>query len=225
MKSFLLFMCAIVLCATSYGQSRGKKGGTYNRLGIQGRYAALTIDSDNVDITGGNGFLGGFSTRGRYYNNWGMIYGMDFLSINSEVATSGSAGLQAQSTSYNLIGAQLNLLASYNLIGQHLAIDIGPALLINSKMTLDDNNQESNIVNGYTTLTAGELQDVSTINPFGVIAITGGFESVRFTVQYQYGLSNFFGRLEDQDFTDPLAITTDFKATSSIVSGGIVFYL
>lgn len=58
-----------------------------------------------------------------------------------------------------------------------------------------------------------------------MIALTGGWESVRLSVQYQYGLTNFFGNYNDQDFIDPEATTTDFKATTSVISGGIVFYL
>lgn len=225
MKTFIsLFLCCAVY-ASSYGQSSYNQNGRYNRLGLQGKYAALTLDSDNLEVEGGNGFLGGFTTRGRLYNNWGVVYGIDFLSINAEIGTSGPNGLQDEQTRFNLLGAQLNLLASYNLIGQNLAIDIGPALLVNGNLSLDDRSQGSNIVNGYTTLTAEEVQEVSRINPFGVIALTGGWESVRFTLQYQYGLTNFFGNLNDQDFTDPLASGTDFDATVSILSGGIVFYL
>lgn len=224
MKTVSTLLIAALWCCASYGQSYFKNG-KYNRLGLQGRYASLSLSSPNIEVKGGNGFIGGLTTRGRLYNNWGMVYGIDFLSVSSEVGTSGTSSLQDQQTSYTLIGAQLNLLASYNLIGQNLAIDLGPALLVNGKMALDNNMQETNIVNGYTTLTAADLQEVSRINPFVVIGLTGGWENVRFMVQYQYGLTNFFGNLNDQDFTDPTAQTTDFEATMSLISGGVVFYL
>lgn len=224
MKAFLLSICCFFVFSATQGQSY-LKNGKYNRLGIQGRYAVMDVSTSNISIEGGNGFQAGLTTRGRLYNNWGIIYGIDFLSINAEVATSGPSGLQDEATTYTLIGAQLNLLASYNLIGQNLSIEAGPALLVNGKMALSDRSQESNIVNGYATLTAGELQEVSRINPFAVVALTGGWESVRLSVQYQYGLTNFFGNYTNQDFTDPEAATTDFKATTAIISGGIVFYL
>lgn len=224
MKSFLLVVFTLSVCSISYGQSY-LKNGKYNRLGIQGRYAVLDVSTTDISIEGGNGFQAGLTTRGRLYNNWGIVYGIDFLSINAEVGTSGPAGLQDEKTTYNLIGAQLNLLGSYNLIGQNLSVEVGPALLVNGKMALTDRGQESNIVNGYTTLTAGELQEVSRINAFAVAALTGGWESVRFSIQYQYGLTNFFGNYNNQDFVDPEALTTDFKATTSIISGGVIFYL
>ncbi len=224
MKCFFLITCSLLAYNIGFSQSY-LKNGKYNRLGIQGKYAALTINSSELEVTGGNGFLGGLTTRGRLYNHWGIVYGIDFLSVNAEVASSGAEGLQDESTRYTLIGAQLNLLASYNLVGQNLAIDFGPALLFNGKMALEDRGQESNIINGFTSLTAGELQEVSRINPFAVVAITGGWEQVRFSVQYQYGLTNFFGNLNDQDFTDPSASNTEFNATNTILSGGIVFYL
>jgi len=224
MRAVFTFLCAFFICGAAFSQSY-LKNGKYNRLGLQGKYAVLDVSSSNVMIEGGTGILAGLTTRGRLYNNWGMVYGIDFLSINAEVGSSGAAGLQDEKTTYTLIGAQLNILASYGLIGQNLSIEVGPALLVNGKMALQDRGQESNIVNGYTSLTAGELQEVSRINPYAVIGMTGGWENVRLTVQYQYGLTNFFGNLNDQDFTDPTATTTDFKATTSILSGGIVFYL
>lgn len=224
MRFTLFFLCSFFSFGVGYSQSY-LKNGKYNRLGLQGKYAVLEVSSSNVMIEGGSGFLGGLTTRGRLYNNWGMVYGIDFLNIDAEVASSGTGGLQDENTIYTLIGAQLNLLASYGIIGQNLSFEIGPALLVNGKMALKDRGQETNIVNGYTTLTAGELQEVSRINPFAVVGLTGGWENVRFSVQYQYGLTNFFGNLNDQDFTDPMASATDFKATTSVISGGIVFYL
>lgn len=224
MRFLLIFICFAFTCGTTLGQSY-LKNGKYNRLGLQGKYALLDVKTSNIDINGGEGFLGGLTTRGRFYNNWSMVYGIDFLSVNAEVNTSGTTGLQNEKTSYTVRGAQLNLLLSYGIVGQNLSIEVGPALLVNGKMSLQDRSQESNIVNGYTTLTAGELQEVSRINPFAVVGLTGGWENVRFSVQYQYGLTNFFGNLNDQDFTDPTASTTEFKATTSVISGGVVFYL
>ena len=69
------------------------KSGKYNRLDLQARYASLTLSSPNIEVGGREGFFGGLTTRGRLYNNWGMVYGIDFLSVNSEVATSGAKGL------------------------------------------------------------------------------------------------------------------------------------
>lgn len=224
MKITTTIIIAILCSCASYGQSYFKNG-KYNRLGIQGRYAVFSVASSNIEIEGDDGFIGGFTTRGRLYNNWGMVYGIDFLSVNSEVATSGTSGLQDQKSRYTLRGAQLNLHASYNLIGQNLAIDIGPSLLVNGRMTLNDAREETNIVDGYSSLTAEDIQEVSRINPFIVVGITGGWENVRFMMQYQYGLTNFFGNYNDQDFNDPVATVTDFKGTASIISGGIVFYL
>ena len=224
MKNIMILICSVLVYGASYSQSYYKTG-KYNRLGLQGRYASLTLSSSDIEVEGGEGFFGGLTTRGRLYNNWGMVYGIDFLSVNSEIATSGANGLLDDSTRYNLIGAQVNVLLSYNLIGQNLAIDFGPALLINGRMALEDRGQESNIVSGFTSLTAGELQEVTRINPFAVVGITGGWENVRFMVQYQYGFTNFFGNYNNQDFTDPLANATNFEGTASVISGGVVLYL
>ena len=147
------------------------------------------------------------------------------IGVDATVETESTGNIQSNQARYNLIGAQVNLLFSYGLLGQNLSIDIGPALLVNGKMKLDDPNDASNIVSGFTTLRAEELEEVSRINPFAVIALTGGFESVRFTIQYQYGFTNFLGNYNDQNFTDVQAATTNFKANTSLLSGGVVFYL
>ena len=113
---------------------------------------------------------------------------------------------------------------SYNLIANHLAVDLGPALLINSKMKLDNSRQNTNIVSGYNTLTASDIQEISRVNGFGIIGLTGGFEHVRLTLQYQYGFTNILNNLNEQN----LVIDDnerDFKGNASIIAAGVVFYL
>ena len=91
-------------------------------------------------------------------------------------------------------------------------------------MEVKNNNQENNIVSGYTSLTAGDLEEISQINPFGVIGITGGFEDIRFTVQYHYGFTNILNNLNDENLSEIDSIASDFNGNASIISGGIVFY-
>lgn len=215
-----VFLCSLAVCSQSYRNS-----GNYNRIGVQAKYALIDVETSDFDIEGEGGFMGGFTTRGRFYNNFGIVYGIDFLSSKVMIKGRPLGQVTEEQMEYNIIGAQLNLLLSYNIIGQHLAIDFGPALLVNSKMELKNNGQETNIVSGYTSLTAEDIEDISRINPFGVIAITGGFESVRFTVQYQYGFTNFFNSLNDQDLINVDLNAVNFDGTASFIAAGIVLYL
>jgi len=154
-----------------------------------------------------------------------MVYGLDFLSSSVNIQTREVGSTQTEDTEFSTIGAKLNIFLSYNLIDKHLAIDVGPALLINGKLEVKESSQEGNIVSGYTSLTAGDLEEISRINPFGVIGITGGFEHVRFTVQYHYGFTNILNNLNDQNLSEIDAQASDFSGNASIISGGIVFYL
>ncbi|AWH73747.1 hypothetical protein DCS32_06130 [Dokdonia sp. Dokd-P16] len=223
MKYLLLFALLLITSTTIFAQSyRGS--GNYNRIGLQGKVAFMDIDTKNFDVQGEAGFLAGFTTRGNVYNNWGMVYGIDLLSTAVTVQTTSLDQLTSEDTQYNIIGAQLNLLLSYNLIANHLAVDIGPALLINSKMKLDNSSQSTNIVSGYTTLTASDIQEISRVNGFGIIGLTGGFEHVRLMLQYQYGFTNILNNLNEQNLViDNNA--RDFKGNASLITAGVVFYL
>ena len=223
MNYLLLIAWLLVTSTTIYGQSY-RNAGNYNRIGLQGKIALMDIDTKNFDVQGETGFLAGFTTRGNVYNNWGMVYGIDLLSTAVTVQTTALDQLTSEDTQYNIIGAQLNLLLSYNLIANHLAVDLGPALLVNSKMKLDNSRQNTNIVSGYNTLTASDIQEISRVNGFGIIGLTGGFEHVRLTLQYQYGFTNILNNLNEQN----LVIDDnerDFKGNASIIAAGVVFYL
>ena len=216
-----MFVC---IGTTSFAQSYSGSG-NYNRIGLQGQIASFNIDTSDFNVQSETGFLGGFTTRGRLRNNFGMVYGLDFLSSSVNIQTREVGSTQTEDTEFSTIGAKLNIFLSYNLIDKHLAIDVGPALLINGKLEVKESSQEGNIVSGYTSLTAGDLEEISRINPFGVIGITGGFEHVGFTVQYHYGFTNILNNLNDQNLSEIDAQASDFSGNASIISGGIVFYL
>jgi len=209
---------------TVVGQSYRNRG-SYNRIGVQAKLLFSSIETSDLTVDGKEGFQGGFTTRGRFYNNWGIVYGIDFINANLSVQGAGASQAVENQIDYSIIGAQFNILLSYNIIGQNLAIDFGPALLVNGKMKLKDSDQGNTRIDGYTTLTGSDIEDISTINPFAVIGLTGGFENVRLTVQYQYGLTNILNGLNKQELnlTDPEA--KDFKGTASFISAGVVFYL
>ncbi|MFT5892265.1 MAG: hypothetical protein ACI9Y7_002375 [Dokdonia sp.] len=224
MKSYVFIFIFFVSMTTVMGQSY-RNTGSYNRIGIQARLLYSSIETSDLEVDGKEGFQGGFTTRGRVYNNWGLVYGIDFVSANLSVQGTGASQAIENQIDYGIIGAQLNILLSYNIIGQNLAIDFGPALLVNGKMKLKDNAQGDTRIAGYTTLTGSDLEEISTINPFAIVGLTGGFENVRLTVQYQYGLTNVLNGLNKQelDLIDPEA--RNFKGTASFISAGVVFYL
>nr|AOE09060.1 conserved hypothetical protein [uncultured bacterium] len=219
---FLIFFAIGMLTVTAQSYY---SPGNYNRLGLQAKLSVLDIDTQNFNLEGETGFLGGLTTRGRLYNDFGIVYGIDFLSANINLQSRPLGESRLEETRYTVIGAQLNLLFSYNLIEKHLAIDFGPALLVNGKMNLRQTGQRDNIVEGYTALRAEDIEEISRINGFGIIGITAGFEHVRFIIQYQYGFTNMFNNLNDRDLLDVDPNANNFKGSPSLLAGGIVLYL
>jgi len=217
---FIFFAGIISVFAQSYRNS-----GNYNRIGLQAKVMFGSIETSDFNIEGKDGFQGGFTTRGRFYNNWGVVYGIDFLSANVSVQGTGAGQAIDNQIDYNFIGAQLNFFFSYNIIEQNLAIDFGPALLVNSKMNLKDDSQSNTRIAGFSSLTGEDLQEISKINPFAVIGVTGGFENVRLSVLYQYGITNILNGLNQQDLDLIDTEARNFKGRASFISVGIIFYL
>lgn len=224
MKYYILFISILCVSVSLSAQSYSGSG-NYNRIGLQGKLALIDIDTQDFDLKGDTGYLGGLTTRGRLYNDFGIVYGIDFMSTTVNIQTRPLGEFQEEDTRFDIIGAQLNLLLSYNIIEKHLAIDFGPALLVNGKMKAEKDGQKDNIVSGYTALRAEDIQEISRINGFGIIALTGGFEHVRLTLQYQYGFTNIFSNLNQQGLLDVDNEARNFKGTPSIIAAGIVFYL
>ena len=220
MKSLYLLVVTCLLFVTTTSAQRNYND-SYNRIGLQGGLTIFDIKTDNFNTNSAEGFKAGFTTRGAFYNNFDLIYGLNFYDLNINIKARETVASQERDVEFGIFGVQLNLLASYNIIGQHLSIEAGPALLINSKLTTNE-QYENYIIDGYTTLTAKEIEDISKINGVAIVGLTGGFENVRLWAQYQYGFTNILNGLNDENLTET---TEDFKGNLSLLAVGVVFYL
>jgi len=212
----LFFICAILLSISANAQRSTK---IYNRIGIQGVHTLTTLHTNNLNTIQSDGFLAGLSTRGAFYNNFDLIYGIDFLQTDVDIQGREEAIL------YTLSGVQVKLLASYLIAGEHLSLEFGPILQVNGGLKLDDQNQENQILEGYTLLNAGDLEEISRVNGMFTAGITGGLEWIRLTAAYQYNFTNILNKLnsEDLNLKDPAA--TNFKGNLGLITAGIVIYL
>lgn len=210
---------------TTAAQSGYIRGGNYNRLGLQAKYAVLDINTDEISVESKEGLLGGFATRSRVFNNFGLVYGIDFLISNLEIDSRVLGQTVFEPAEFSIIGAEVNLLLSYNILEQHLAVDFGPSLLINSNLRVRNDGQRDNIIAGFNSLTAQDITEISRVTPLLSVALAGGFESVRFTIQYQYGLTNALNNLNSRNLEQIDATIGDFNGNISIFAAGIVFYL
>lgn len=223
MRLILFFLFSTGLLVQVQAQYRSTD---YNRLGLQAGYVIFDLSTENLETVRTNGFSGGFSTRGAFYNNFDLIYGIDF--IQSEVgvmARPDNTQTEVSEVAYTLRGAQIRLTGSYLILGEHLSIEFGPVFMINSKAELNDKSKEEFILSGYEFLQAQDIQEWSRFNLNGLIGVTAGFERLRLTANYQYGVLNTLNRLNRENLQEKDPAAVDFKGNLGLFTAGIVFYL
>ncbi len=192
----------------------------YNRLGLTAGYSLFDISTSDLTTKQTGGLMLGFTTRGAFRNNFDLIYGLNFLNTKVEVLGSNPTSFtDTQYIEYTIPSVQINFLGSYNIIKHHLSLEFGPVLNVNGKMKVDSERYEDYILDGYDTLKATDIEDISPVNFLVAGGITGGLESFRATVQYQYGVTNMLGKLNDKDLEN-----TDFKGNSSNIIFALVVY-
>lgn len=198
----------------------------FNHLGILGGVTLLNIDTPNFDTQQGEGFMIGFTTRGAVYNQFDLIYGVSFLQteigIRGRDITGQSNNGQSRYIQYKMQSAQINFLGSMNIIRKHLSLEFGPVLNVNGKMKLKNSEFSEYTINGYTDLKADEIQNVSRVHFYAAGGITAGLENFRLMAQYQYGVTNFFGRLNDLEIEQDEQ-TYEGKTGTWILAGIIYF--
>ena len=215
----LLFVTLFVgTLQTAFGQHNYRD---YNRLGVSAGLSLFDINTSDLVTQQGNGFTGGFHTRGAFYNFIDLIWGLDFYQNNLDVAAFNPeiANGTAEFLKYTHQSVQLKFLGSANLIQDYVTIEAGPVLNINGKLKLDNDNFEDYIVGGYQTLRASEIQDISKVNFHVMGGITVGVERFRVSAQYQYGVTNTLKNLNDKELEN-----SDFKGTASLFAFKAIFY-
>jgi hypothetical protein len=215
MKRLFLLLAAALFATSVNAQYENHDG---NRIGISGGVNQSTLMGSNFSTKSGSGFAGGLSVRGNYYDNWSMIYGMQFFVNKFSLEST-----LKQDIDYSLSGVQIRLLMSYNIIKDHISVDFGPVLQVNGKMSINSTD-ETKTLKG-TLLKANDILDVSKINGNAYFGISAGSKVVRALIFYQYGFSNIFGNLNSQDNLIILNGNKNFKGTIGTLSGQIIFNL
>lgn len=191
-----------------------------NRIGIGAGLTQLNIYTDNFTVTPESGWIGGLSVRGNYYNNWQMSFGMFFTDSNFSIPT--LKGLQQTQTNFKMSAVQIYFVPSYVAVKDHLNLEFGPVLQINGKLGIDKDD-ENNLLLDQPGLIAKDIVDVSKINANFYVGINGGIKNARARIGYQYGLTNFFGNLKNNDNVKLLG--KKMKGNIGLISGQITIYL
>jgi hypothetical protein len=207
---------AIFLISTATFAQYGFRDG--NRIGISGGISQTTLFSDNFKAKPEMGFAGGLSVRGNYYNNWSMVFGMQFFSNNFSLVSSFNQKIMC-----NIQGVKVKLLFSYNVVEDHVSLDFGPVLQINGKLgiaTMD----EDKIIKG-TLLQANQIIDVSPVSGNLYLGVSAGGKVVRALIFYEYGFTNFLNKLNKEDALQPLNNGDKFKGNLGCINAQVVFNL
>ena len=218
LKSVLIVTLSLVIFQQSYSQRNYED---YNRIGITGGFTFFDITTSDLTTEQGQGFEGGFTTRGAFRGPFDLIYGISFF--NSSIGVKGSVDANGagdtQFIDYQIQAAQIGLLGSLNIVKHHLSLEFGPIVNINGKMKLDTDRYKDYILDGYTTLRAQDIQEINRINFRVAGGISAGLRSFRVGAMYQYGLTNILDRLNDEKFEK-----TSFKGKSSTIIFNATLY-
>jgi hypothetical protein len=187
-----------------------------NRIGISFGVNQFTLNTNNFQTKPDTGWNAGLSMRGNFYNNWDMVYAMQFSENNFSVATR-SLFLANKDVNYKLASAQISLQLSYKLIENNLSVEFGPLVQVNGKFKVAAEN-ENNIISG-TTLLAKDIVDISKFNFYPTVGITFGVRHFRANLSYQYGVNNMLENLNNKN------LGVNFKGNPGIINGNLILYL
>ncbi|HLV91599.1 MAG TPA: outer membrane beta-barrel protein [Aequorivita sp.] len=213
-----IFLSALFLLSIHLAQAQRYSQG-YNYLGITGGVVLFDLNTSDLSTKSETGFMFGFTTRGAFYNDFDLIYGISFVSSRLSVEGKSPSG-KVEEIGYTIQGAQLNFLGSYNVVVNHLSFEFGPILDIHGKMKLDKNEFENHIISGHESITAKSIQDISMFDIRLAGGATVGMKHFRLSAQYHYGFLNVLNGLNDKDLGKD-----NFKGnTSTIVVAATVYF-
>ncbi|MNF37615.1 hypothetical protein D3C84_185400 [compost metagenome] len=186
-----------------------------NRIGVFVGMNQFTLITDSFDAKPDTGWNAGLSVRGNFYENWDIVYAIQFSENNFLVATKNLVLLD-EDVKYTLPSAQVSLQFSYKIIPDHLSLEFGPIFQLNGKLNID-NEDENNIISG-TPLFAKDIVEISKFNFYPVAGITFGVKHVRLNFSYQYGLFNTLGNLSYEN------LGVNLKGNPGIANGNLIIY-
>ncbi|GAB2762516.1 hypothetical protein [Salinimicrobium soli] len=223
LKKILLFTGIVFISFASNAQRIWE--GSYNRLGVQGGVNYFNILTDDLEIQARPSWTAGFTTRASFYNEFQFIYGINFYDF--KVDMDGRTKLEETSPKstieYNMIGVQANFFGSYKMLGNSLSVEAGPVIQVNGKLNARQDKE-------YYYLAGYDIQaiDIEKVSPFNVnlaAGISGGLETLKFWLQYQYGINNILNGVNDEGLKEKDASVPDFKGHISMLAGGITIFL
>lgn len=216
MKKLLLlttFLFISLNCIAQYGYRDS------NRIGISGGLTQLNLYSSQFNAKPEQGWIGGLSLRGNFYNNWQLVYGMQFTDSNFSLQS-----VVNDDINFKLSAVQIHLLASYMVVQNHLTLEIGPVLQINGKLKIDEKDKLL-FLKDSPFLQAQDILKINQINGNVMAGFTAGFKNFRLNINYQYGFTNIMNNLNGDEALTIRNGNQRFKGNIGLLSGMLTIYL
>jgi hypothetical protein len=212
MKNLCFSLFFLLVSTSGFAQYKYRDS---NRIGITFGMNQFSLNTKNFQTKPGTGWNGGLSMRGNYYDNWDMVYSIQFSENNFSVNT--ESGFITEDTKFKLSSAQLSLMASYEIVENQLSFEFGPLVQVNSKLKTDAANEENTITG--TDILVKQITNISRFNFYPVVGVTAGFTHFRANISYQYAINNMLGALNNQDLGIKL------KGHPGILNANLIIYL
>jgi hypothetical protein len=207
--TYVLLFISLTVCG-QYGYRDS------NRIGINFGVNQFNLNTKNFQTIAEFGWNGGLSVRGNFYDNWDMVYAIQFSENNFSVATKSNFAAN-EDVNLKLASAQISLQLSYVVVENVLSVEFGPIVQVGGKLK-SEYDKENNTISG-TTLFVKDIQDISKINFYPTVGITAGVKHFRLNFSYQYGINNMLENLNSKN------LGYDFKGNPGILKGNIILYL
>ena len=211
-KLTMLFVLSYLCAFSQYGNRDG------NRIGLSGGISQTSLFTSNFKSEHAMGFAGGISVRGNYYNDWSMIYGMQFFANNFLLESTFD-----QKIKYSIQGVKVRLLLSYNVVEDHVSLDFGPQLQVNGKLGVASSD-ENKIIKG-TLLQAKQILDISPVSGNFYLGCSAGSKTVRAVIFYEYGFTNILNKLNKDDTLQASNNGDNFKGNLGVINAQVIFNL
>lgn len=226
MKNKQLFLLvAISLCFVTKIYSQRNTVPIRNGFGILAGITQYDINTNNFITKSGAGFLGGLTaTLDLPHKGYTVSYGMQMSENNIEISGRPSQAVVGNETlEYKLLAVQVGFYYHKKIFGDNLTIDIGPQLQYNGDLELKDETKVGYFINGYDSLTAKEIQNISKFNVNGMIGVSAGIGVFKVRAQYIYGFLNMLDKLNSKNLNTSGSTETKFKGNQSMLVFGAMF--
>lgn len=199
-------LVAVLLCFVTTSHAQPRNYDIKNGFAIGGGITQFNLNSKNFQTDPSSGWIIQASTTvdlpHKFYN---LSYNIQLAQNKFDISGRQSVpSEEAIPIAYEIFTAQIGLVWHIKILESFLTLDLGPQLQYNSDLTVASEDQEGLFLNGFSTLRAEDIVDITNYNINGMAGLTAGVGPFKIKAQYIYGFLNTFASLKNQDLNVPL---------------------